>query len=148
MTAEQTLLRIIRSGEPCPAVTLMPLYEQLQPASAADMLGTWHGGKFDGGAEPNPINWYGKRFNSASHVEPMLCRKEDGSIYAWDTWGEAQLREVAYGGKVQACLIYDKLPLMDYFRKVTGDLVVGLADVKGKPMDFFFWLERDQAGAK
>ena len=144
MTAEQTLLNIIRNGEACPAATLRPLYDQLQPATAADMLGTWHGGKFDGGAEPDPINWYGKRFTSASEVDPMLCRNAEGGIYAWDTWGAAQLREVAFGGKVQACLIYDRLPLMDYFRKVTDNLVVGLADAKGKPMEFFFWLERDQ----
>ena len=144
MTAEDTLLRIIRSGEACPAETLMPLYDQLQPASAKQMIGQWHGGKFDGGAEPNPINWYGKRFVSRTEVEPMLCRKEDGTIYAWDKWGAAQLREVAFGDKVQACLIYDTLPMMDYFRKVSEDLVLGLADIKGRPTDFFFWLERDK----
>jgi hypothetical protein len=143
MTAEQTLLKIIRSGEACNATVLRELFDQLQPATAEGMLGTWHGGKFDGGKEPNPLNWYGKRFVSASHVEPMLCRNAEGAVYAWQDWGEAQLREVAFGGKVQACLIYDKLPLMDYFRKVTDDLVLGLADIKGKPMDFFFWLERD-----
>jgi len=144
MNASSTLLRIIRSGEACPAETLMPLYDQLEPATAKDMIGTWHGGKFDGGKEPDPINWYGKRFVSANHVEPMLCRKEDGSVYAWPNWGEAQLREIAFGGKVQACLIYDKQPMMDYFRKVTDDLVVGVADIKGRPTDFFFWLERDK----
>jgi hypothetical protein len=144
MNASSTLLSIIRSGEACPAETLMPLYDQLEPATAKDMIGTWHGGKFDGGKEPNPISWYGKRFVSASHVEPMLCRKEDGSVYAWPNWGDAQLREVAFGGKVQACLIYDKQPMMDYFRKVTDDLVIGLADIKGRPTDFFFWLERDK----
>ena len=144
MQANETLLRIIRSGEACSAETLMPLYDQLEPATAKDMIGTWHGGKFDGGKEPNPINWYGKRFVSASHVDPMLCRKEDGSVYAWPNWGDAQLREVAFGGKVQACLIYDKQPMMDYFRKVTDDLVIGLADIKGRPTDFFFWLERDK----
>ena len=144
MNAESTLLSIIRSGEACAAETLMPLFDQLKPAAAQEMIGQWHGGKFDGGATPNPINWYGKRFVSRAHVDPMLCKKEDGSIYAWQDWGDAQLREVAFGGKVQACLIYDKLPMMDYFRKVTDDLVVGLADIKGRPVDFFFWLERDK----
>lgn len=141
MTAEETLLRIIRSGETCPAATLMPLFAQLQPATAQDMIGTWHGGTFDG--QPSTINWYGKRFVSQSHVDPMLCRKDDGTVYAWDKWGDAQLREVVYDGKVQACLIYDKLPMMDYFRRVTGDIVLGLGDIKGRPLDFFFWLERD-----
>jgi hypothetical protein len=119
-------------------------FAQLQPASAQQMIGTWHGGTFDGGTQPNSINGYGKRFVSRSHVEPMLCRKEDGTIYAWDKWGEAQLREVEFDGKVRACLIYDKLPMMDYFRKVSEEVVLGLGDVKGRPTDFFFWLERDK----
>lgn len=144
MSAQDKLLNIIKSGEACPADILMSLFEQLEPASAQSMIGTWHGGKFDGGREPDPINWYGKRFVSRTHVEPMLCRKEDGTVYAWDKWGEAQLREVEFGGKVQACLIYDKMPMMDYFRKVTDDLVLGMADIKGRPNDFFFWLEREQ----
>lgn len=144
MSVEEKLLAIIRSKEACPAETLMPMFEQLEPAMADGMIGTWHGGKFDGGAEPDPINWYGKRFISRSKVEPMLCRKEDGTVYAWDKWGEAQLREVAFGDKVQACLIYDKLPMMDYFRKVTDDIVIGLGDIKGRPTDFFFWLEREK----
>ncbi|MDA8142171.1 MAG: DUF4334 domain-containing protein [Desulfobacteraceae bacterium] len=144
MSAQEKLLAIIRSGEACPADILMPLFEQLEPASAESMIGTWHGGKFDGGKEPDPIHWYGKRFVSRTHVEPMLCQKEDGTVYAWDKWGAAQLREVVFGGKVQACLIYDKLPMMDYFRKVTDNLVIGLGDIKGRPTEFFFWLEREK----
>lgn len=144
MSAEQTLERIISSKEACPAETLMPLFEQLEPAPADFMIGQWHGGKFDGGKDPDPINWYGKRFESRTHVEPLLCRKEDGTVYAWDKWGAAQLREVEFGGKVQACLIYDEKPMMDYFRKINDNLVLGLGDIKGLPTDFFFWLERDE----
>lgn len=144
MNAEKKLLEIIQNGEGCPAETLMPLFEQLEPASANFMIGQWHGGKFDGGKEPDPINWYGKRFESPTHVEPLLCRKEDGTVYAWEEWGAAQLREVVFGSKVQACLIYDKMPMMDYFRKVSEEIVIGLGDIKGRPTDFFFWLKRDK----
>lgn len=143
MTAQSQLLDLINSGEACAAETLMPLFEQLPPATIADMIGQWHGGKFDGGKDPDPINWYGKRFNSASHVQPMLCRQDDGTVYAWDKWGEAQLREIRFNNKVQASVIYDSMPMMDYFRKVTDDIVLGLGDIKGRPLDFFFWLQRD-----
>jgi hypothetical protein len=144
MSAEQELLEMIKSKKAYPSATIMSLFEQLDPVPAEFMIGTWYGGKFDGGLEPNPINWCGKRFVSSSHVEPMLCRKEDGTVYAWEKWGVAQLREVAFGGKVQATLIYDTLPMMDYFRKVTKDIVIGLGDIKGRPTDFFFWLERQK----
>ena len=143
MSAESDLLGIIKSGAACPAASLMPLFEQLEPVSAEFMIGTWRGGKFDGGGTPDPINWYGKRFVSKSHVEPLLCRAPDGSIYSYDKLGVAQLREVSFNGKVSASLIYDQQPIMDYFRKVTQDIVVGLGDIKGKPTDFFFHLTRD-----
>ena len=144
MSAETKLLEIIKSGEECSADILMPLYEQLEPASADFMIGTWRGGKFDGGKEPDPINWYGKRFVSKTHVEPLLCTKEDGSVYSYENLGLAQLREVAFNGKVGASLIYDNHPIMDYFRKVNDDVVIGLGDIKGKPTDFFFYLEREK----
>lgn len=143
MSAQEQLLTMIKNKQDCDPATLATLFDQLEPASADFMIGQWHGGTFDS-KRPNPINWCGKRFVSASYVEPMLCRKEDGTVYAWENWGTAQLREVKYGNKVQACLIYDKHPMMDYFRKVTDDVVIGLGDIKGMPLDFFFWLERDK----
>lgn len=143
MSTEQELLDMIKNKKDCSPAKLMPLFEQLAPASADSMIGQWHGGTFDS-TRPNPIRWYGKRFVSASYVEPMLCQQEDGTVYAWEKWGPAQLREVKFGDKVQACLIYDKQPMMDYFRKVTDDIVIGLGDIKGMPLDFFFWLEREK----
>jgi hypothetical protein len=143
MSVESDLLKIIQSGDACSAARLLPMFDLLEPVSAEFMIGTWHGGKFDGGATPDPINWYGKRFVSATHVEPLLCRAADGSIYSYDKLGVAQLREVSFHGKVSASLIYDQQPIMDYFRKVTKDIVIGLGDVKGKPTDFFFHLTRD-----
>ncbi|MET0342630.1 MAG: DUF4334 domain-containing protein [Polyangiales bacterium] len=142
MSVQADLLGIIKSGNACPASTLMTLYEQLEPISVEQILGTWKGGKFDGGADPDPIKWYGKRFVSRTHAEPLLCHAPDGSIYSYDKLGHAQLREMAFGGKVSAALIYDQQPIMDYFRKVTDDVIIGLGDVKGKPTDFFFHLTR------
>ena len=142
-SANSDLLAIIRSRAACPAAQLMPLYLQLEPVSIDFMLGTWCGGKFDAGKEPDPINWYGKRFVSRDQVEPLLCRAADGSIYAYEKLGKARLREVGFGGKISAGLIYDSQPIMDYFRKVTDDVVIGLGDIKGRPLDFFFHLTRE-----
>ena len=70
---EADLVGIINSGVACPATTMMPLYEQLEPVSIEFILGTWKGGLFDGAASPDPIEWYGKRFVSRTHAEPLLC---------------------------------------------------------------------------
>ena len=143
MSAQTQLLEMIQSGQAYPASVLMPLYEQLEGTSAEFMIGTWKGGKFDGGKEPDPIKWYGKRFVSSTHVEPLLCRRDDGSVYSYENLGVAQLREMVFGGKVCASLIYDKQPIMDYFRKVTDDLVVGRGETKGTDDDLFFHLTRE-----
>jgi hypothetical protein len=142
MSIEADLLGMIASGAACSAQILLPMFDQLEPVSAEFMIGTWRGGRFDGGKDPDPIKWYGKRFTSATHVEPLLCRAEDGSIYSYEKMGLAQLREVAFKGKVSASLIYDSHPIMDYFRKVSKDVVIGLGDIKGRPTDFLFHLTR------
>lgn len=146
MTAQEELVKMIRNKEDSDFDTLMKLYEQLEPTTIEFMIGQWHGGNFDSKVDIGPF--YGKRFNSAEDCEPMLFKKEDGTIYAWKDWGDAQLREVRFGDKVQATVIYDDRPLMDYFRKVTDDIVIGLGDLKrkgGKPASKgFFWLERDR----
>jgi hypothetical protein len=142
MNAQTQILRLIESNEACAPSTLLELYDQLEPINAGEIIGTWKGGRFDGGKSPDPINWYGKRFVSATHVEPLLCWAADGSVYSFEKLGLAQLREVRFRGKVSASLIYDQQPIMDYFRKVTEDVIVGLGDIKGKPTDFFFHLTR------
>lgn len=141
--AQARLVQMIDSGKAYSAAELMPLYEQLEPVSIEFMLGSWKGGKFDGGSEPDPINWYGKRFDSANHAEPLVVRSRDGSLQPYTALGAAQLRMMEYGGKVSASLIYDKQPIMDYFRKIDDNRVIGLGDIKGKPTDFFFHLTRE-----
>lgn len=143
MSAQSQLLEMIRNGQAHSPEALFPLYDQLEPITLEEMVGTWKGGKFDAGKDPDPIKWYGKRFVSPHHCEPLLCRKEDGSVYAYDNLGAAQMRLMAWRGKVSAALIYDKQPIMDYFRKVTDDVIIGLGDVKGRPTDFFFHLTRE-----
>ncbi|GAB1260203.1 DUF4334 domain-containing protein [Aurantivibrio plasticivorans] len=142
-TIEQQWLDIIASGKAYSKEQLQPLYQQLGPISAEDIIGTWNGGKFDGG-KPDPINWYGKQFNSLEDVKPLLVRMEDGSIGVFDKLGAARLREIKYQGVVSASLIYDTQPIMDYFRKVNDDLIIGWGDVKGsEESSFFFYLKRD-----
>jgi hypothetical protein len=141
--AAARLLAIIESGEACPITTLGGLFGELEPISADDMIGMWRGGLFDGGKAPDPIRWYGKRFVSRAHVDPLMCRAKDGTIYSYDKLGFAQLREMTYNGVTSAALIYDKHPIMDYFRKVTDDIVVGRGETKGQDDDLFFHLTRE-----
>ncbi len=53
------------------------------------------------------------------------------------------MRMIEFRGETTASLIYDQQPIMDYFRKIDDNTVVGAGEVKGKPGYLFFYLERE-----
>jgi hypothetical protein len=57
---------------------------------------------------------------------------------------KARLRMVEHRGVTTAAIVYDTLPIIDVFRRVGPDVVIGAMDMRGLPAPFFFLLERDQ----
>ncbi|WP_232797097.1 DUF4334 domain-containing protein [Blastococcus atacamensis] len=55
----------------------------------------------------------------------------------------ARLREIEHRGVVTAAMVYDALPIIDVFRRVSARTVLGLMDLRGLPDPFFFVLHRD-----
>ncbi len=55
---------------------------------------------------------------------------------------QARLRLVTWRGVASAAMIYDRLPIIDLFRQVTPDVLLGLMDLRGAP-PFFFTLRRE-----
>lgn len=60
------------------------------------------------------------------------------------TLPRARLRNLEYRGKVSATMIYDHLPIMDTFRRVDEDTLLGVMDRRGFAEPFFFVLRRDK----
>ena len=58
----------------------------------------------------------------------------------------ARLRTVEHRGVATAAMVYDALPIIDVFRRVTADRVLGLMDLRGLAEPFFFLLDRDASG--
>jgi hypothetical protein len=54
----------------------------------------------------------------------------------------ARLRLLETRGKKSAAMIYDDLPIIDSFRKVDDNTVLGLMDYRLTPQPFFFMLRR------
>jgi len=134
----------IESGKAYTTEEMMPDYLALAPISIEEIIGKWHGGKFDGGTTPDPINWYGKYFHGPEHVEPLMIKTPEG-IVPFTKLGSARLREVFFKNQVSATIIYNNQPIMDYFRKVDDNTIIGWGEVKGETPDFFFWLKREEA---
>jgi hypothetical protein len=132
--------------EPVSDEALQRLFDRLDGVDVEFMLGTWRGGVFHYdhpfGQQLQSISWYGKRFRGADDVEPLLVNGEGGVIESFERFGLARLREMRFRGTVSAAMLYDKRPLIDHFRRVADDTVIGLADEKGKPATYFFHLTR------
>jgi hypothetical protein len=56
---------------------------------------------------------------------------------------KARLREITHRGVVTAAMVYDSLPIIDVFRKVSEDVRLGAMDLRGLPAPFLFVLRRD-----
>jgi hypothetical protein len=56
---------------------------------------------------------------------------------------KARVREISHRGVVTAALVYDTLPVIDFFRKVSEDVRLGAMDLRGLPAPFLFVLRRD-----
>ncbi|MFM7676911.1 MAG: DUF4334 domain-containing protein [Synechococcus sp.] len=55
---------------------------------------------------------------------------------------QARLRMVEFRGVVSAAMLYDNLPIIDGFRRIDADRVLGLMDEKGVADPYVFLLER------
>lgn len=58
----------------------------------------------------------------------------------------ARLRTVEHRGVATAALVYDALPVVDVFRRVGPDVLLGAMDMRGLAAPFLFVLTRDRAG--
>jgi hypothetical protein len=91
-----------------------------------------------------PIGLLRDRTDLAAH--PLTVRAFTGMRPALFTRKpKARLRAVEHRGLVTAAMIYDALPIIDVFRRVDPDTLLGVMDLRGLPAPFFFLLERDDS---
>jgi hypothetical protein len=123
----------------------------LPPATIDGMLGEWKGGAFNTGHKLNAAleqaRWFGKTFNSAADVKPLICLDADGNKFSNVELGngEASLWLEEFRGEVTATMVYDGQPTHDHFKRVDDNTVLGLMNGKfamngGRPA--YFYLER------
>jgi len=172
-------------------------FDELEPVSDLEFMtrgsGRWRGEEVSSGHAMDGFldvsGWWGKRFTSAEHVDPLLWRGAANStpfpaafplmashplfynllsflrarfgskatptliqvtrLLFWTSHSQARLRLQEFRGKVSAVMIYDHFPIIDAFRRVDDDTVMGLMDEKGGnecngvPQFYFFRLVRD-----
>ncbi|QCB94491.1 DUF4334 domain-containing protein [Cellulomonas shaoxiangyii] len=58
---------------------------------------------------------------------------------------QARLRTVTYRGVASAAMVYDRLPIIDVFRRVDDDTLLGVMDLRGQPHPYVFVLRRERS---
>lgn len=128
------------------------LWAGLAVVRPEELLGTWRGSAFDTGHPAHglltALRWYGKRFRSLDDVDPILCRGEDGELVANKAAakGGASLWPVEFRGEVTATMVYDGQPILDHFKRIDADTLMGIMNGKGvlhEGAHYYFVLERD-----
>jgi hypothetical protein len=56
----------------------------------------------------------------------------------------ARLREITYRRVASAAIIYDRIPVIDYLRRIDERHVLGLMDLRSMPLPLLFLLSRDR----
>jgi hypothetical protein len=137
--------------EPITDAELDAWWAALPPAGIEDMIGEWTGGGFNTGHRMNRLlgkaNWFGKTFNSAADVKPLICLDADGNRFSNVELGkgEASLWLEEFRGEVTATMVYDGQPTHDHFKKIDADAVMGIMNGKhvlDNGRYFYFYLER------
>ncbi|QSQ26423.1 DUF4334 domain-containing protein [Pyxidicoccus parkwayensis] len=151
------------------------LFDSLPTVDLAFMRGTWKGSELRTGHALDGVlgatGWYGKQFLDEERVHPLLFFTVDRSAVfpvdpkKWpspsrqgavgqyradvetDTY-KARLRLTEFRGKVSATMVYDDRPILDVFRKVDDNTVLGAMDARGMPQPYFFVLRRDPDAVK
>jgi Domain of unknown function (DUF4334)/GXWXG protein len=121
----------------------------------------WYGKEFSGAESVHPLLFAG-RGGRPRPVDPAwiplsLLRDHAGLARLWPVrtvFGrlrpllytnqpKARLRTIEHRGVSTAAMVYDALPIVDVFRRIGPDAVIGAMDMRGLPAPFFFLLERD-----
>ncbi|MGW7520172.1 DUF4334 domain-containing protein [Streptomyces sp. NPDC054796] len=127
------------------------IWAALETVRPEEILGAWKGDEFRTGHQLNgslaKIGWYGKTFHSVMDAKPLMCRDAEGELYS-DTRtgkGEASLWMVEFRGESTATMVYDGQPVLDHFKRVDANTLMGIMNGKGTldgGRHYYFLLEQ------
>lgn len=118
-------------------------FATLEPVKTEEMTGKWRGGYFPTGNKWEWLvkdyvlfKWYGKEFFVNNRVKvfivSFLGMKFNLPLCT------AVLRASSFKGKISGSIDYDHFPIVDYFRKIDEDTIMGIMEVKGKTQTYFY----------
>ena len=131
---------------PIPVQVALALYDELPAVELDEMVGDWDGQCLPTGhpAEEHltQLAWAGKRVHGRDEVDPLICFDALGGRVVSAFVGSATLRRVEYREVLTATIVYDARPYLEHFRRVSDDVLLGVAERKGEAAPLVFCLRR------
>lgn len=146
------------------------LFDSLPAVKPEEVSGLWKGSSFPTGSLQDGTlersGWFGKRLTGPDAVDPLVFSTKDGSghfavdpikamglimqgLFLPDVQDQcetadpkARLRAVEYRGVSTASMVYNELPIIDHFRRVDADTLLGSMDNLQMPGPSFFFVLR------
>lgn len=118
------------------------LFDTLDPVEIDEMIGRWNGDVFNNGHILNVLltnrllRWQGKRFVDENRVQALVMSFL--GIRFNLPLGSAVLRPIRFRGKLSSSMVYSWLPIIDHFRKVDDQTVMGIMESRGKVAVYFY----------
>ena len=142
----QALLAAAAAGDPVELEAVLTVFDALPAVDVEAMIGEWDGTIVRTGHRGEgrlaQLGWVGKTFRAPDDVDPIVGHDAAGERVANPVLGAASLRRVEYRGITTATMIYDGHPILDHFRALDADTVLGLMDAKGDDEPLAFLLRR------
>lgn len=139
----ETFEEFIKQNDKILSNKLDDFFASLEPLKTEEMIGKWLGGYFPTGSKMEWLlknfilfKWSGKSFLTPNNVKALIISFL--GIKCNIPGGTAILRELKFRDKVSTSMIYNYLPIMDNFRKVDNNTVMGIMEIKGKVSVYFY----------
>lgn len=141
----------LREHQNVSTTELNEIWSTLPTVRSAEIVGTWKGDEFHTGHKMNGMlkaaRWYGKVFTSVDDVDPIVCYDDDGNLFSNNelSLGGASLWDVEFRGEVTATMVYDGQPILDHFKRVDENTLMGIMNGKRQRISgnyLYFLLER------
>lgn len=123
---------------------LEEFFDSLSVITNDEILGKWKGGYIKSGGivdltlkDFGFYGWIGKSFYSDDKVSALM-HKFLGFKFNIPLIGKAHIREISFRGKVSTAMIYNRLPITDHFRRIDENTLMGVMDLKGKIIIYFY----------
>lgn len=143
-----SVIERVRAKEAISPTEVKAYFDGRPPVRPSFMLGEWQGLAVLTGNKLvevlHSVKWAGKNFYGVDQVEPMVCLDDNGCRFCNPNWGGARvrcplfplyyqrlivkIREFKYNDTVSAAMVYNQRPVIDHFRYVDENTVIGVME--------------------